>query len=302
MVFSSHVMEVVERLCTPRGDPGRRHRSSGSGTLDEVRGDRSLEEVFVEVVGGRTATGEELSWLSRERGRRRCARTAGLRSALRPAQAAADGQRLPRPGLADRHVHRRRVARALVRRQRLLPLRRAGPDRQRPVRRCWSRRLGGGLLVLGWLLLPLVFFGVDETLDPARFALLPLPRRTLVDRPVRRGPGRRAGGGDAARDVRAGDDRRGRWAAGRRGAGRRSSACVAGLLLCVAVEPGGDQRVRHHAAVPPGARPGRRAAGGDSPRCSARCRSFGLAALREADWARLTGVATVIGWTPLGAP
>ncbi|MER6591667.1 ABC transporter permease, partial [Micromonospora purpureochromogenes] len=39
---------------------------------------------------------------------------------------------------------------------------------------------GGGLLVLGWLLLPLVFFGVDETLDPARFALLPLPRRTLV--------------------------------------------------------------------------------------------------------------------------
>ncbi len=39
---------------------------------------------------------------------------------------------------------------------------------------------GGGLMVLGWLLLPLVFFGVDETLDPARFALLPLPRRTLV--------------------------------------------------------------------------------------------------------------------------
>ena len=35
------------------------------GTLAEVRGDRSLEEVFVEVVGGRTATGEELSWLSR---------------------------------------------------------------------------------------------------------------------------------------------------------------------------------------------------------------------------------------------
>jgi ABC-2 type transport system permease protein len=40
--------------------------------------------------------------------------------------------------------------------------------------------LGGGALVLGWLLLPLVFFGVDETLDPARFALLPLPPRTLV--------------------------------------------------------------------------------------------------------------------------
>ncbi len=40
--------------------------------------------------------------------------------------------------------------------------------------------MGGGLLVLCWLLLPLVFFGVDETLDPARFALLPLPRRTLA--------------------------------------------------------------------------------------------------------------------------
>ncbi|MEU5942934.1 ABC transporter ATP-binding protein [Micromonospora sp. NPDC047548] len=64
VVFSSHVMEVVERLCS--------HVAilAGGiikqvGTLDEVRGDRSLEEVFVEVVGGRTATGEELAWLSR---------------------------------------------------------------------------------------------------------------------------------------------------------------------------------------------------------------------------------------------
>ena len=40
--------------------------------------------------------------------------------------------------------------------------------------------LGGAALVLGWLLLPLVFFGVDESLDPARFALLPLRRRTLI--------------------------------------------------------------------------------------------------------------------------
>jgi ABC-2 type transport system permease protein len=40
--------------------------------------------------------------------------------------------------------------------------------------------LGGAVIVLGWLFLPLVFFGVDETLDPARFALLPVPRRTLV--------------------------------------------------------------------------------------------------------------------------
>jgi len=40
--------------------------------------------------------------------------------------------------------------------------------------------LGGGALVLGWLFLPLLFFGVDESLDPARFALLPLRRHTLI--------------------------------------------------------------------------------------------------------------------------
>ncbi|SCG48552.1 ABC transporter ATP-binding protein [Micromonospora halophytica] len=64
VVFSSHVMEVVERLCSHvailAGGTIKR-----VGGLDEVRGARSLEEVFVEVVGGRTATGEELSWLSR---------------------------------------------------------------------------------------------------------------------------------------------------------------------------------------------------------------------------------------------
>ncbi|GGO07483.1 ABC transporter ATP-binding protein [Micromonospora parathelypteridis] len=63
VVFSSHVMEVVERLCSHvailAGGVIKR-----VGTIGEVRGDRSLEQVFVEVVGGRTATGEELSWLS----------------------------------------------------------------------------------------------------------------------------------------------------------------------------------------------------------------------------------------------
>ncbi len=39
---------------------------------------------------------------------------------------------------------------------------------------------GGATVVLGWLFIPLVWAGVDETLDPARFALLPLPRRTLI--------------------------------------------------------------------------------------------------------------------------
>ncbi|GID97306.1 ABC transporter ATP-binding protein [Amorphoplanes digitatis] len=62
VVFSSHVMAVVERLCTHvaiMADGTIRLR----GSLAEVRGERSLEDVFVEVVGGRTATGSELAWL-----------------------------------------------------------------------------------------------------------------------------------------------------------------------------------------------------------------------------------------------
>ncbi|WP_433053840.1 ABC transporter permease [Dactylosporangium sp. CS-033363] len=38
----------------------------------------------------------------------------------------------------------------------------------------------GAAAVLAWVFVPLLFFGVDETLDPARFALLPVPRRTLI--------------------------------------------------------------------------------------------------------------------------
>ncbi|MEV0715733.1 ABC transporter ATP-binding protein [Asanoa sp. NPDC050611] len=62
VIFSSHVMAVVERLCTHVAilSDGAIKRV---GTLAEVSGERSLEEVFVEVVGGRTATGQELAWL-----------------------------------------------------------------------------------------------------------------------------------------------------------------------------------------------------------------------------------------------
>jgi ABC-2 type transport system permease protein len=35
-------------------------------------------------------------------------------------------------------------------------------------------------LAVGWLLFPLLGFGSDETLDPARLALLPIPRRSLI--------------------------------------------------------------------------------------------------------------------------
>ena len=62
VVFSSHVMAVVERLCSHvaiMADGSLRLQ----GTLGSVRGDRSLEDVFVQVVGGRIATGSELAWL-----------------------------------------------------------------------------------------------------------------------------------------------------------------------------------------------------------------------------------------------
>ncbi|NJC64577.1 ABC transporter ATP-binding protein [Planosporangium flavigriseum] len=62
VILSSHVMEVVERLCTHVAIlAGGQIRAVGS--LDEVRQGRRLEDVFVSVVGGRVATGAELSWL-----------------------------------------------------------------------------------------------------------------------------------------------------------------------------------------------------------------------------------------------
>ncbi|SBT49483.1 ABC transporter permease [Micromonospora auratinigra] len=158
---------------------------------------------------------------------------------------------------------------------------------------------GGGLLVLGWLLLPLVFFGVDETLDPARFALLPLPRRTLVaglfaaalvSVPVLATLVAVAGlvvtagvlGGVPAALVTV-------------------VGIVGGLLLCVAVARAvtsafatmlRSRRVRDLAAV----------------LLAVLAALIGplqllvLAAVRRADWDRLTGVARVVGWTPFGAP
>ncbi|MFJ6199476.1 ABC transporter permease [Micromonospora sp. NPDC092111] len=158
---------------------------------------------------------------------------------------------------------------------------------------------GGGLLVLGWLLLPLVFFGVDETLDPARFALLPIPRRTLVTGlfaaalagvPVLAVLLAAAGlvvsaallGGPAAGAVAA-------------------LGVIAGVLLCVAASRAvtsafatmlRSRRVRDLAAV----------------LLAVLAALLGplqivvLAALRTADWDRLVGAARIVGWTPFGAP
>lgn len=61
VIVSSHVMDLVQRMCT--------HVAviadgvlKAQGTVDDVRAGKSLEERFVDLVGGR-ATNEGLSWL-----------------------------------------------------------------------------------------------------------------------------------------------------------------------------------------------------------------------------------------------
>ena len=63
VVFSSHVMDVVERLCD-RVTIIQDGRVRAEGTVDELRGGLSLQEAFVELVGGRDLQEGELSWLA----------------------------------------------------------------------------------------------------------------------------------------------------------------------------------------------------------------------------------------------
>ncbi len=61
VVVSSHVMDLVQRMCDHVAVIAEGHVLA-AGTVDEVRAGRSLEERFVELVGGRI-TGEGLAWL-----------------------------------------------------------------------------------------------------------------------------------------------------------------------------------------------------------------------------------------------
>ncbi|MHA6757731.1 ABC transporter ATP-binding protein [Streptacidiphilus sp. PAMC 29251] len=63
VVFSSHVMALVEQLCDQVAVIAH-GRVQAHGTLDEVRGSTSLEEAFVHIVGARTGGTEGLSWLA----------------------------------------------------------------------------------------------------------------------------------------------------------------------------------------------------------------------------------------------
>ncbi|MFS0705573.1 ABC transporter ATP-binding protein [Cellulomonas sp. 179-A 9B4 NHS] len=61
VVVSSHVMDLVQRMCDHVAVIAGGHVLA-AGTVDEVRAGRSLEERFVDLVGGRV-TGEGLEWL-----------------------------------------------------------------------------------------------------------------------------------------------------------------------------------------------------------------------------------------------
>jgi ABC-2 type transport system ATP-binding protein len=62
VVISSHVMALVEQVCDHVGLIAR-GRMVAVGTLDEVRGQGSLEAAFVRLVGARAGEVEGLSWL-----------------------------------------------------------------------------------------------------------------------------------------------------------------------------------------------------------------------------------------------
>jgi ABC-2 type transport system ATP-binding protein len=62
VLFSSHVMELVEQVCDhvtiiDRGT------IVASGTTDEVRGGKTLQQAFIDLVGPRATDEEVLSWL-----------------------------------------------------------------------------------------------------------------------------------------------------------------------------------------------------------------------------------------------
>ncbi|MDR7382134.1 ABC transporter ATP-binding protein [Promicromonospora iranensis] len=61
VIVSSHVMDLVQRMCDHVAVMAAGHVLA-AGTVDEVRGEQSLEDRFVDLVGGRQHS-EGLSWL-----------------------------------------------------------------------------------------------------------------------------------------------------------------------------------------------------------------------------------------------
>jgi ABC-2 type transport system ATP-binding protein len=62
VLFSSHVMELVEQVCDHVSIIDQGHIVA-TGTLDEVRGGKTLQRAFIDLVGPRASGQEGLSWL-----------------------------------------------------------------------------------------------------------------------------------------------------------------------------------------------------------------------------------------------
>ena len=62
VLFSSHVMELVEQVCDHVSiiDKGK---IVVTGTIDQVRGGKTLQQAFIDLVGTRATDEEVLSWL-----------------------------------------------------------------------------------------------------------------------------------------------------------------------------------------------------------------------------------------------
>jgi len=159
--------------------------------------------------------------------------------------------------------------------------------------------LAGSALVLAWLFLPLIFFGVDESLDPARFALLPLRRRTLitglfaaalVGLPALSTLVATAGMVDTAARL-----------GGIGAALTELAGIIAGLLLCVAL----SRAVTSAFATGLRSRRSRDLAVILLAVLASLLGPLQLALLagaERADTDAVAAVATVLGWTPAGAP
>jgi ABC-2 type transport system ATP-binding protein len=62
VLFSSHVMELVEQVCDHVSIISE-GRIVATGTTAEVRGGKTLQQAFIDLVGSRAHEGDDLSWL-----------------------------------------------------------------------------------------------------------------------------------------------------------------------------------------------------------------------------------------------
>ncbi|MEV4621809.1 ABC transporter permease [Asanoa sp. NPDC049573] len=158
---------------------------------------------------------------------------------------------------------------------------------------------GGALVAVAWTLLPLVFFGVDESIDPSRFALLPLSRRTLVTGLL---TAALIGVPAAATLIATAGLALSAGALGGVGAGIvEALGVLLGLVFCVAVSRAvtsafatllRSRRTRDLAAVLLAV-----AAALIGP-----LQIVVNRATTDTDWRRLLPAAEIAGWTPFGAP